>query len=143
MLRLITVICAAGALAAPAAIASPAPTGGPQDVLSCWFFHGSSSGPSTTSCIATTFTFREWVTFCQPNAGSATGFEEFNVPTYDVLETDSVYAGNATAGAADTGTGTPTYHALKPHAHLIFSDSTPDHLDDWNHAVDLGPCTPS
>lgn len=143
MLRLIAVTCAAGALAAPAATASPAPAGGPQDVLTCWFFHGSSSGPSSTSCIATTFTFREWVTFCQPNAGSTTGFEAFDVPTYDVLETDSVYSGNATAGAADTSTGTPTYHQLKPQAHLIFRDSTPDHLEDWDEAVDLGPCTPS
>ncbi|HET7130440.1 MAG TPA: hypothetical protein VFJ93_15320 [Gaiellaceae bacterium] len=143
MLRLITVICIAGALAAPAAIADAAPTGGPQDMLACWFFHGGSSGRATTSCIATTFAFREWVSFCRPNANSTTGFEGFNVPTYDVLETDSVYAGNATAGAADTSSGIPTYHRLKPQSHLIFSDATPDHLDDWNDAVDLGSCSPS
>jgi hypothetical protein len=143
--RLIGIACVIAACIIPAAAARPLTDhAGPQNTLNCWFNHGgTTAGRATTSCIATTFTFRESVRLCRPATTSTTGFEAFDVPVYDVLETDSVYAGNVTAGPLDATMSVPGYHAIKPHAHSIYSDSTPDFLQDWTDAVDAGSCTPS
>lgn len=140
MLRIISVICAAGALIVPVATASASTASPPANQLACQFIHGSSDGPATTACFATTFSLNQWVTFCLPDAASSTGFEQFNIALYDTLETDSVYAGNATSGPAD---GSGFFHELKPQARLLSSNSVPDQFEDSDHPVDLGTsCTP-
>jgi hypothetical protein len=138
MLRLISITCAVGAFIAPAATANASTTSAPANQLSCSFSHGSSDGSASTSCTALTFTLREWVALCRLDPDSPTGVELYSVPSYDILQTNSVYAGNATWGSADAG---GTYHALKPNAHQTYSEAVPYFEDDWDNAVDLGPCT--
>ena len=103
--------------------------------LTCWF-NSASVGGGKTQCNRETLTFWRMEQQCNANDGIV-----YEYPRYLRAFTDSLYAGNATAGDPEYDGVRVVYHALKPHAKLLWSeDWWGDDLHDLAAGTPIGTC---